>query len=122
MPVTIAEQSFDDKEGARFVFSGASEQEIADRVKRYLESQRYRRESGTDTEAVWGHGSPVLHALIGAFAGRAKFDLVVDGDAGRVVVTLKRGMSGVMGGAVGIARLKKKLRGLSDGLGAAVAD
>jgi hypothetical protein len=120
MPITLASSSLDPQTGARFEFRGGTEEEVADRVHEFLVGRKYRLESGDDLQGVWGRGSDALHFLLGAFAGRVKFDVKIDGDADHVVVTMNRAMSGVMGGAWGMMAQKKKLKALAEALPAAV--
>ena len=79
-------------------------------------AEGYRLESGDVRDGTYGIGNNVLRLLFGAFVKRYKFkvQVVAVGDGSNVLVS--KGMSGVMGGAIGYAKMKKELVRIREGL------
>lgn len=90
-------------------------------VEGYFLSEGYRLEDGNAYDAVYGIGNNLMRILFGAFVKRFKFKVrVLEGGAGSFV-TVEKGMSGMMGGAIGYAKMKKELARVRVGVRQAVS-
>ncbi len=80
------------KDTTTLLFSGATADEIADRVGVFMTARGYRLESGNKHQAVFGKGSALAQAFLGAFINRQKHNITVTPDDGKVSVVIARGM------------------------------
>ena len=79
-------------------------------------AEGYRLEAGDLHNAVYGIGSNVMRILLGGFVKRNKFKVqIVPAGAGSNVL-VDKGMSGMMGGALGYAKMKKELARIREGV------
>jgi hypothetical protein len=99
-----------------FAFQGVYLMAVATALEAFFTSQGYRLEAGTKKEGTYGTGSDLMRLLLGGFAKRYKFDFTLELREPSVLLTVKKGMSGVMGGALGYARMKKEMTRIFDGL------
>ena len=109
----LEERLVDSEEGdevAFYAFRGLSRDAVARTVNKYFIRKKYRLEKGTLEDGVYGIGSDVLRFLFGAFARRYKFKVTVEEKHDEVVLRFQKGMSGMMGGAIGYSRMKKEFK------------
>jgi len=120
MPKTAVIGSQKTKEAQSLLVSGATTDQIADKVALYLASKGYRLESGSKTQGVYGRGSTAGHVLLGPLGKRTKFNVTIgqEGDAVRVV--LAKGMTGMGGGLLAAGRVKKEYQEILQGVQEAV--
>ncbi len=78
-------------------------------VEQFFLSEKYRLEDGTPADGTYGIGNNLLRILFGAFVKRYKFKVNVVPSGNGCLVYVEKGMSGVMGGAIGYAKMKKEL-------------
>jgi len=104
------------KESEIMEFSGASAEEIADKVALFMASRGYRLETGDKVQGVYGRGSAAWHAMLGPLVRRLKCNVTVAESGENVKVVIAKGMTGWGGGALGATRVKKELRGIMSGL------
>ena len=89
-------------------------------VQDFFTAEGYRLESGQLHDAVYGIGSDMMRLLLGGFVKRNKFKVqVVPSDDGSSVL-VKKGMSGMMGGALGYSKMKKELARVREALEASL--
>ncbi|MGQ0613397.1 MAG: hypothetical protein ACT4PV_06645 [Planctomycetaceae bacterium] len=104
------------KDSTTLLFSGATADEIADRIAVFMTARGYRLESGDKHQAVYGKGSAVAQAFLGAFINRQKHNITVAPEDGKVAVVIARGMVGGFGGLIGVRRVKKEFQTIVEGL------
>ena len=85
-------------------------------VEEFFLAEKYRLESGTKNDAIYGIGNDFLRILLGAFAKRYKFKVKVVQAGDGSTVFIDKGMSGAMGGAIGYSKMKKELARVREGL------
>ena len=108
--------SAETKESRSMEFSGASLEEIANKVALFMTERGYRLESGDRLQGVYGRGSAAGAAMLGPLVRRAKFNVTVAKEGDHIAVVMSKGMSGLGGGALGAARVKKEFQALASGL------
>jgi len=104
------------KESRTMEFSGASLDEIADKVALFMTERGYRLESGDKLQGVYGRGSAAWGAMLGPLVRRAKFNVTVAKKGENVAVVVAKGLTGFGGGALGAAKVKKEFQSLASGL------
>jgi len=104
------------KESEIMEFSGASVEEIADKVALFMATSGYRLETGDKVQGVYGRGSAAWHAMLGPLVRRLKCNVTVAKSEENVKVVVAKGMTGWGGGALGATRVKKELQEIVGGL------
>lgn len=90
--------------------------DVADRVASYFAKEGYRLESGTATDGHYGIGNNFLRILFGAFVKRYKFHVQISAEGDKSRLSIDKGMSGAMGGAIGYSKMKKELTRIRAGV------
>lgn len=108
--------SAETKESRTMEFSGASLDEIADKVALFMTERGYRLESGDKLQGVYGRGSAAWGAMLGPLVRRAKFNVAVGKKGENVAVVVAKGLTGFGGGALGAAKVKKEFQSLASDL------
>jgi hypothetical protein len=86
-------------------------------VVKALESRKFRLDWSGEWQGTAERGKKWLNALAGAFAQYFKVELnVFSAEQGQSVIRLEKSSSGMMGGAVGVARTNKNFTALRDEL------
>ena len=93
----------------------------AEAVQAFFFSEGYRLENGDRHDGVYGIGNNFLRIIFGAFIKRYRFKVRVSAAGSGSVVSVEKGMSGAMGGAIGYAKMKKELSRVRVGVRAAVS-
>jgi len=93
-------------------------QEIAD----YFEAHGYRLESGSRTDGMYGIGNNLLRVFLGALIKRYRFHVVLNDSASGTSVSVEKGMSGALGGAIGYAKMQKELKRVRAEIASLVGD
>jgi len=104
------------KESEIMEFSGASVEEIADKVALFMATSGYRLDTGDKVQGVYGRGSAAWHAMLGPLVRRLKCNVTVAKSEENVKVVVAKGMTGWGGGALGATRVKKELQEIVGGL------
>jgi tetrahydromethanopterin S-methyltransferase subunit F len=104
------------KEAETRVFSGATVEEIADKVALFMSARGYRLESGTKSQGVYGRGSAGAHAMVGPLARRQKYNITLIKDGENVALVVAKGMSGMGGGLLSARKVKKEYQAVVAGL------
>jgi hypothetical protein len=86
--------------------------DVAEKAALFFASQGYHLESGAKTRGVCMRGSQAAHMVLGALAGRKKFNVTVGRDGEAVTEGLARSMSGAWGGLLGKARVDQAFQEL----------
>jgi hypothetical protein len=97
-----------DAKQAVLCFQSAEPRAVASDVGSFFKKEGYRLESGTPLKGIYGKGSDVMRILLGGFAKRYKFDITIQPQDQYVWVTIGKGMSGAMGGAIGYMAMNKE--------------
>jgi len=92
-----------------FAFQGVKPLAVAAALASFFKTQDYRLEGGEKLSGTYGTGSDVLRLLLGGFAKRSKFNFQIELRGPSVVLTVSKGMSGILGGAIGYSRMKKEM-------------
>jgi len=104
------------KESEQRVFSGATVEEVSDKVALFMSARGYRLESGTKAQGVYGRGSAGAHAVVGPLTKRQKYNITVIKDGENVALVLAKGMSGMGGGLLSARKVKKEFQAIIGGL------
>jgi len=104
------------KTSATMEFSGASPEEIADKVALFMGERGYRLESGDKLQGVYGRGSAAWGAMLGPLVRREKFNVTVGKKGDHVAVVVARGMTGFGGGAISATKVRKEFQVVVTGL------
>ena len=104
------------REAQQLSFSGATVEQVADKVALLMSTRGYRLESGTKFQGVYGRGSAAAHALLGPLVRRQKYNITVVQNDDNVAVVLAKGMSGMGGGLLGAAKVKREFQDLIGGI------
>ena len=83
---------------------------VAQKIADYFEAQGYRLESGSRTDGMYGLGNNLLRLFLGALIKRYRFHVVVSDAASGTSVSVEKGISGALGGAIGYAKMQKELK------------
>lgn len=105
-----------DKGTVRYAFSGADANAVTAAVHAYFAWRGYALEEGTAANGAYGKGSEVSRALLGGLATRFKFKVAVYYGDGVVLVDFSKGMSGLVGGALGVSKMNKEFAAIQEGL------
>ncbi|NQT82329.1 hypothetical protein HQ563_04860 [bacterium] len=100
------------KESETRLFSGATVEEIADKVALVMSSRAYSLETGSKVQGVYGRGSAAAHAMLGPIAKRQKYNVTVLQDGENVALVLAKGMSGMGGGILSARKVKKEFQAI----------
>ncbi len=104
------------KESHTMLFSGATVDEVADKVALFMAGRGYRLESGTKEQGVYGRGSAAAHMMLGPLARRQKYNITIVTEGENVAVVLAKGMTGMGGGLLSAHKVKKELQEIISGL------
>ena len=91
-------------------------QNTATAVDQFFRGEGYRLEDGEPSDGHYGIGNNLLRIIFGAFIKRYKFKVNIVPSGNGCAVYIEKGMSGVMGGAIGYAKMKKELGRIREGL------
>ncbi len=108
------------KESQTLIFSGATVDAIADKVALFMAGRGYRLESGAKEQGVYGRGSAAAHVMLGPLAKRQKYNITIASEGENVAVVLARGMTGMGGGLLSAAKVKKEFQAIITGIQEAV--
>lgn len=90
------------------LFYNSAPEQVAEALNAYFLKNRYRLESGSKMQGVYGTGNDILRILLGAFAKRFKFRFAISPQPNGTALVVEKGMSGAMGGAIGYMRMNKE--------------
>ncbi len=90
-------------------FQGVKPLAVAAALASFFAAQGYRQESGEKLSGTYGTGNDLLRLLLGGLIKRYKFNFQIELRGTGVLLTVSKGMSGAMGGALGYSRMKKEL-------------
>ena len=96
--------------------SAHNSQTVTAAIEQYFQGEGYRLEDGTPSDGHYGVGNNVLRIIFGAFVKRYKFKVNVVPSGTGCIVYIEKGMTGVMGGAIGYAKMKKELGRVREGV------
>ena len=85
-------------------------------MESFFKSEGYRLEDGIPSDGSYGIGNNLLRIIFGAFVKRYRFKVNVMQSGAGCFVYVEKGMSGVMGGAIGYAKMKKELGRIRNGV------
>ena len=89
--------------------TGLTPEAAARATRDFFLAEGYRLEAGDLHNAVYGIGTTMTRILFGGFAKRYKFKVqIIPSEAG-CSVQVDKGMSGIMGGAIGYSKMKTEL-------------
>lgn len=98
------------------VFEGNAD-ELAKNINDFFVARKYKLKQGTLDNAVYERGNYVMRILFGAFVAYYKFNVIIKKDENnKVIVNFLKAHSGIAGGLIGIAKLKKEFNLMAEGL------
>lgn len=95
-------------ERAEYPFATIGKDDLAVKIKKFLEKDGYKIESGIAVNAVYGKGSKTMRILFGAFVKRFTWGVKVTGDDNQSTLIFTKDEKGYWGGAIGISQVKKE--------------
>lgn len=98
------------RDGVILFYKGTSVNELADKVQTMFMNDKYKLESGTKIEGIYGTGNAILRILFGAFVKRYKFQIKIYEEGENVKLEFSKAMSGFSGGAIGVSKLNKEIK------------
>lgn len=100
----------------RYTFEDADANAVGAAVGAYFAQRGYSLEEGTPVNGTYGKGSAALRAVVGGFTTRFKFKFAITPDEGGTALDFGKGMSGMMGGALGATKMKKEFETIKEEL------
>lgn len=97
-----------------FLFEGTNTNELSGIINNTFLNQGYKIEEGSPENAIYGIGSKVMRILFGAFVKRYTFNIIVKEDSGLTKVEFAKAMTGISGGAIGMVKLNKEFKRLTE--------
>lgn len=97
------------KDGCTFTFAEVDLAQLERAVGSFWQERKYRLETGDALNGTWGIGSDIWRLFLGAFHRRYKFHVECEREARATTLTIKKGMSGAMGGVIGVHKMKKEV-------------
>lgn len=94
---------------ATLTFNG-SPADLSNKVHEFCMSRNYQLKLGSPGSGVYEYGNYVLRILFGAFVKYFNFQTFVIPQGEQTVVRVQKGHSGMLGGAIGMAKLNKELK------------
>lgn len=95
-----------DKRSATYQLGQTTVEEIGSVVAEVFNRRGYKLEQGAPTYGIYGTGSAVARAFLGAFVRRHKFRVQITGEGGMVHLLVMQEMSGWSGGLIGASAQK----------------
>jgi len=102
--------------GVRYTFRGADANAVGFAVDEYFTRRGYKLEEGSPLNGTYGKGSAAGRAIAGGFATRFKFKVAITPNSGETVLDFAKGMSGMMGGALGASKMTKEFKTIQEDL------
>lgn len=99
-----------------FLFEGTNVKELSGIIENLFLGEGYKREQGSPENAVYGIGNKTMRILFGAFVKRYTFNVIIKEENSQTKLELIKGMSGVSGGAIGIAKLNKEYKRITEAI------
>lgn len=93
-----------------FFFEGTNTNDLALKIGNFFTGKGYKLEEGSPENAIYGIGNKVMRILFGAFVKRYTFSVIIKDEDGKTKLEFAKGMSGISGGAIGIAKLNKEYK------------
>ena len=91
-----------------FNFENKSSGDIGESINRLFIKKGYKLENGTKVDGTYGKGSKIARALLGAFIKRFAFSVKVKNEGETTKLIFSKDGKGYMGGAIGVAQVKKE--------------
>jgi hypothetical protein len=99
-----------------FTYSNSTPETVAREMGNMMMREGYKLESGTPYAGTYGVGSTVMRILFGAFVKRYTFDFQMQPSGDATVLEFKKGMTGMSGGVIGLAKMNSEYTRVSNGL------
>jgi len=96
------------KHEASFVFKNKTVEDLGESILGLFIKNGYKLESGGKQNGVYGKGSKIGRALLGAFIKRFAFKVTVTNDGDSTTLNLSKDGKGYMGGAIGVNQVKNE--------------
>jgi hypothetical protein len=103
-----------DKKDYYYLYEKTTCDALGQELNSFFEKRNYRLEEGTNTNGVYGTGNAFLRFLFGGFVKRNKFKIEIVATADRVRLSVREGMSGFSGGAIGRSRMTSELKKITE--------
>ena len=96
-----------------FSFANCKPEDAAREFANLKQSLGYKIEGGDYYRGTWGVGSSVMRILFGAFVKRYTFDFAIYAYGENTVLEYKKGMTGISGGVIGLAKMNTEFSKIS---------
>jgi hypothetical protein len=96
-----------------FTFANATPENVAAAFGQYMQTQGYKIEAGNHYSGTYGVGSTTMRILFGAFVKRYTFDFKIQPHGPNTLLELGKGMTGMSGGVIGMAKMNTEFTKLS---------
>lgn len=96
------------KHVSTFVFQNELSNELPVFIYTLLIKKGYKLEKGEKVHAIYGKGSKIGRAFLGAFVKRFAFSVEITFDNDVTSLTFAKHGKGYVGGAIGVAQVKKE--------------
>lgn len=93
-------------EKVTFMYEGVDLNEFPKRLDNFFASEKYKLESGTTDDGVYGTGNKTMRILFGAFVKRHSFKVKMYGKDNTVKFEFALNSSGISGGVIGMNKAK----------------
>lgn len=97
----------------QYVFENCSPEQLANALGALMQQQGYRLEEGNPVNGTYGIGNKVMRILFGAFVKRYAFQVYITPNGPNTNFEFSKGMSGMSGGVIGIAKLNTEFKRLA---------
>ncbi len=104
------------KDKATYLFKSMGPDELGVKVKEYLSKSKYKLESGTPVNGVYGKGSKVLRVLFGAFVKRFEWQVTIAKHEDKTGLVFTKLAKGYVGGVIGVQQVKKEYQRITETL------
>lgn len=96
-----------------FTFANCTPESAAREFANLKQSLGYKIETGDPYRGTYGVGSTVMRILFGAFVKRYTFDHAIYPNGNDTVLEYKKGMTGISGGVIGLAKMNSEFSKIS---------
>ena len=90
--------------------------ELAQNANDFFLNNKYKLKKGSIENAVYERGNYIARVLLGAFIVYYKFNVIVEQEGNKAILTLSKAHSGMSGGVIGVVKLKKEFKKITDAL------
>jgi hypothetical protein len=102
------------KDRTVFNITGTTKEELDNKLNLFFTSEGYTFKGEKDNAKIYTKGNKVLRAILGAFWKYFKVSVAVKNENNLFSVLVQKDASGLMGGAIGMAQVKKEFARITE--------